>query len=30
MVYQVSARYDDIFPAEENQKKHVDDNCKLY
>ncbi|VBB27468.1 unnamed protein product [Acanthocheilonema viteae] len=25
----VSARYDEIFPAEEDQKKNVDDNCAL-
>uniref|UniRef100_A0A915Q5E8 Myosin motor domain-containing protein n=1 Tax=Setaria digitata TaxID=48799 RepID=A0A915Q5E8_9BILA len=25
----VSARYDEIFPAEEDQKKSVDDNCAL-
>uniref|UniRef100_A0A1I7VVH8 Myosin motor domain-containing protein n=1 Tax=Loa loa TaxID=7209 RepID=A0A1I7VVH8_LOALO len=25
----ISARYDEIFPAEEDQKKNVDDNCSL-
>uniref|UniRef100_A0A1I8EM09 Myosin motor domain-containing protein n=1 Tax=Wuchereria bancrofti TaxID=6293 RepID=A0A1I8EM09_WUCBA len=25
----ISARYDEIFPAEEDQKKDVDDNCKF-
>ncbi|EJW83337.1 hypothetical protein WUBG_05753 [Wuchereria bancrofti] len=25
----ISARYDEIFPAEEDQKKDVDDNCSL-
>uniref|UniRef100_A0A914ELL3 Myosin motor domain-containing protein n=1 Tax=Acrobeloides nanus TaxID=290746 RepID=A0A914ELL3_9BILA len=26
---QVTARYDEVFPAEENQRKDVDDNCGL-